>query len=1505
MSEGKRVSLQSIGPAKKEKKCKPTSTTIRLTLTLPACNSDSFADFNYNSLILNEKRKREKNKDKEEKVNGVSGLDPYASDDEEGLRQIARSFESKYGTPKKKCRRLEDYTELGTGYDDNDSFIDNTDAYDEVVPEDQTPELDGFYINKGQLVLKHVHGRSSSDHSDSDDSDGPQNSRSQKRALSSESESSGSGSSSDGSDDSDDSEDSEEEDEGGNDESEGETEESPRESLKNSPKDLKEEKSNGHAVSPVAKKSKLSDVPSKKAKNKAITGLFIKKAVSEKEHNDKRQKIDSSEKEPSEKRQKMENSEKDPVERVQQPQKFDSDGVRRLSNVDAAIEAVARGEDSKESGIAESKSRSGSSDESDAEESMASIAPPLPEGLPENIWNVISLLKEVAVKNSNLGKQQFFTPEVNALLLRFEKQMRFVPRDKKGGVYDHLECFVPCRKETFMKRGKALLMESVEAAVKEPLTKLKAGVNAIMPSAVEKYLTMCKKCVSNREAPADQSDSLKPSEKMKAPRKRFPWTEELKNQLCLAVKKRRVYYGTVKQKGETWEEHLRAFLKNDVTSMWPDGWIKIANLLEIISKMAPDLLQFKPVNPGNKLKKSIPCPPPAKKMAPKATAVADDMLRSDLPSKKPNVLPGGLTVTPKPLQIMNHQNQNNSVLKPSSESCAKSAPSLSNGAQTITSTSSVQPSNLPPVSQTSSFDLLGSEIVQCIRTSLANSLVSVTPVQSSFMAASSQGSSVNVDSGSKVRSALTSSAPIKKALNSSVDIINLKTNGMDSSVEIVPKKRSPSVNSSLQSGHPSISSSQTPSTDLQDLSKPQLSSSLASVPSSLSSQITSSHQSTSSPSSIKVASVSAINLKLGGPQSQPTSSKSALSQPLKVHSQPSMPASSNLVHQPASSYSSPSVISHGLETGNLGVSSSLTITPVKPSTTSNTYYQQTKATGHLNIQSGISSVVSQINSNTRSEVIVTPSSNSSMPHIKSTNVNFSASSTNSVSSSNNYTSSHSSGNNFSTSLSGSSNTYTNSRGVSSNSYQSSLGIGGSGYPNVLSSSDISVRTHRPQAHTSSQVSKAHGSEKNSFAQPSRSHVSEKASYLSSNMWPPAVSVDIPRSSSSSPSSVKSVTPSPEKALVSRKDRILQDSRERASNDPAMPTLSGPYRSTITASDPTNVGRNQSQAKTPQSLNWDDELVIIEDFLKMSSPSSSMPQNTHKVSTASLDSYKHTLPILEPQRCDNVSSKSSHLDPPRARNLSVSSSEPHRVNVVMPTPQMRTSPGYTQHTRDQPRANAIISNHTIREIQRPSSAKSSSSNSDSQRENVVMPTPHFQEALRDEMSDILAGIPTQMISRTDHYTITNSMPSHNSKRKSILEMSDIDMDMAIGAGVPPGHSTSNRSDPKGKQEESLQKAQERAMQGILMSRTNCDGNYVEEPWGGPMKKTVSNKSSNDISDQRLSGMGALSSSLSMTGLDGMGLGLPSHLVGFQNDYQRHLYGSSSKTTGNCLLVQCLS
>lgn len=86
-------------------------------------------------------------------------MDPYASDDEDNLKELAARLEEKYGgqsikPSKKKKQKLDDCIDRAAGYDESDSFIDNTDAYDEKLPKELQPACGGFYINSGQLDLK-------------------------------------------------------------------------------------------------------------------------------------------------------------------------------------------------------------------------------------------------------------------------------------------------------------------------------------------------------------------------------------------------------------------------------------------------------------------------------------------------------------------------------------------------------------------------------------------------------------------------------------------------------------------------------------------------------------------------------------------------------------------------------------------------------------------------------------------------------------------------------------------------------------------------------------------------------------------------------------------------------------------------------------------------------------------------------------------------------------------------------------------------------------------------------------------------------------------------------------------------------------------------------------------------------------------------------------------------------------------------------------------------------
>ncbi|KAL8558303.1 hypothetical protein ACOMHN_059550 [Nucella lapillus] len=159
MAEARRVEFQTVSEPKEEKKSTRPTLIPRFNLALGESTSTTCPEFSFTELLKKEKV------DGEPTVNDAFGDEDDCHDE---VAALARKFEEKYGPrsegKKRKLKCVEDdYYDLGDGYDENDTFIDNTEAYDEVIPSCLTTIHGGFYINRGTLDFKTL--------SDQDDSE--------------------------------------------------------------------------------------------------------------------------------------------------------------------------------------------------------------------------------------------------------------------------------------------------------------------------------------------------------------------------------------------------------------------------------------------------------------------------------------------------------------------------------------------------------------------------------------------------------------------------------------------------------------------------------------------------------------------------------------------------------------------------------------------------------------------------------------------------------------------------------------------------------------------------------------------------------------------------------------------------------------------------------------------------------------------------------------------------------------------------------------------------------------------------------------------------------------------------------------------------------------------------------------------------------------------------------------------------------------------------------------
>ncbi|XP_044735120.1 ubinuclein-1 isoform X3 [Chrysoperla carnea] len=576
MSEIKRVALTSIDVHKNKKEKKSVNRSFRFNLTLTESNEKSCPIFNYRELL-------ESAAEKSKPV--TNGLDPFGDDNDEAeVARIARQFEAKYSCPtpsrKKKKKYKGDWADMGAGYDETDSFIDNTDAYDEIVPEDIIPEHGGFYINSGSLEYKQQ------DISEMEDISSSRSTvqKNRKRLITSE--------------DSDD-----------ENEKSVKAEKRPRVDSDGEKSTIKKLDTNNVNIIPVKKKpSSITDSNGVKKKPAATT---VKELLKE-----KRDDLDVISSNGGDNKQLP----KEIVNINSENKKTVLKSTSINDAIESVISAAAGGgarttiennniQNHDESSKDSTSSESSSSDSSDATECSDSSDDEvtfknndnlvnnvteiikLPDNLSDETVKLIETMK-MASQNAE-GKVKFFSESVNKMLLRLHLLCAPLKSSVRNQVYAHLAAFVKCKKDTLIRRTKKLVAEQVKTSVDDSLARLKECIDRTMPSIIENYTKECQRinekntlyhlemyrCFRLSQDPrADSPNGDKPKT-LRLPKRKFPWTDQTRKILGEIVSKKRECFNFEKTRKKRFDQYLENYYRDKMVPLWPDGWMSAAHLI--------------------------------------------------------------------------------------------------------------------------------------------------------------------------------------------------------------------------------------------------------------------------------------------------------------------------------------------------------------------------------------------------------------------------------------------------------------------------------------------------------------------------------------------------------------------------------------------------------------------------------------------------------------------------------------------------------------------------------------------------------------------------------------------------------------------------------------------------------------------------------------------------------------------------------------------------------------
>ncbi|XP_045850066.1 ubinuclein-1 isoform X2 [Meles meles] len=552
----KKSRKEEVGGTEQHQDSEPAAAAVRITLTLFEPDHKRCPEFFYPELVKNI-RGKVKGLQPTDKKKDLS--DPFNDEEKERhkVEALARKFEEKYGGKKRRKDRIQDLIDMGYGYDESDSFIDNSEAYDELVPASLTTKYGGFYINSGTLQFRQA-SESEDDFIKEKKKKSPK-----KRKLK----------------------------EGG-------------EKIKKKKKDDTYDKEKKSKKSKFSKAGFTALNASKEKKKKKYSGALsvkemLKKFQKEKEAQRKRDEDHKPVAVSSAEAQGLRELEgtSDPLLSL-----FGSTSDNDLLQAATAMDSLT--DLDLEQLLSESPEGSPFRDMDDESDSLGvgldqEFRQPssLPEGLPAPLEKRVKELAQAARAAEGESRQKFFTQDVNGTLLDIEVQTRELSSQIRSGVYAYLASFLPCSKDTLVKRARKLHLYEQGGRLKDPLQKLKEAIGRAMPEQMAKYQDECQahtqakvakmleeekdKEQRERMCSDEEEDEEKGGRRIMGPRKKFQWNDEIRELLCHVVKIKLESYDLERNnKTQSWEDYVKAFLDAEVKPLWPKGWMQARTLFK-------------------------------------------------------------------------------------------------------------------------------------------------------------------------------------------------------------------------------------------------------------------------------------------------------------------------------------------------------------------------------------------------------------------------------------------------------------------------------------------------------------------------------------------------------------------------------------------------------------------------------------------------------------------------------------------------------------------------------------------------------------------------------------------------------------------------------------------------------------------------------------------------------------------------------------------------------------